>query len=54
MFVLMRSNYLADAYEGYSSSAQAAQSFVRNFTAGLFPLFARKMVRSIHVTLGPC
>ncbi|KAL1410927.1 hypothetical protein Q8F55_001870 [Vanrija albida] len=35
--------YLADAYETYSSSAQAAQSFVRNIFSGLFPLFARTM-----------
>ncbi|KAK8843471.1 hypothetical protein IAR55_007128 [Kwoniella newhampshirensis] len=41
-------NYLADAYETYSSSAQAAQSFVRNLASGLFPLFARQM----YVNLG--
>nr|XP_031862231.1 uncharacterized protein CI109_002196 [Kwoniella shandongensis]KAA5529303.1 hypothetical protein CI109_002196 [Kwoniella shandongensis] len=41
-------NYLADAYETYSSSAQAAQSFVRNIASGLFPLFAKQM----YVNLG--
>ncbi|KAL7419186.1 hypothetical protein Q5752_006023 [Cryptotrichosporon argae] len=35
--------YLADAYETYSSSAQASHSFVRNVFSGLFPLFARQM-----------
>ncbi|WVQ64102.1 uncharacterized protein L199_002262 [Kwoniella botswanensis] len=35
--------YLADAYEVYSSSAQASQSFVRNLFSGLFPLFSRQM-----------
>ncbi|KAK1922845.1 major facilitator superfamily domain-containing protein [Papiliotrema laurentii] len=32
--------YLADAYETYSSSANAAQSFARNILAAVFPLFA--------------
>lgn len=41
----MTSNYLADAYETYSSSAQAAQGLTRNVVAGLFPLFAQQMVR---------
>jgi hypothetical protein len=40
----LRSNYLADAYETYSSSAQAAQSFARNIFSGVFPLFAHQMV----------
>ncbi|WVN91135.1 uncharacterized protein L203_106387 [Cryptococcus depauperatus CBS 7841] len=40
--------YLADAYEIYSSSAQAAHSFCRNLTAGIFPLFARQL----YVNLG--
>ncbi|WVQ81596.1 hypothetical protein IAT38_003720 [Cryptococcus sp. DSM 104549] len=35
--------YLADAYETYSSSAQAAQSFCRNFLSGIFPLFGHQM-----------
>ncbi|ORY29132.1 major facilitator superfamily domain-containing protein [Naematelia encephala] len=35
--------YLADAYETYSSSAQAAQSFARNFASGIFPLFGHQM-----------
>lgn len=39
------SNYLADAYETYSSSAQAAQSCVRNIGAAIIPLFANQMVR---------
>jgi hypothetical protein len=38
------SNYLADAYETYSSSAQAAQSCVRNVGAAVIPLFANQMV----------
>jgi len=38
------SNYLADAYETYSSSAQASQSFVRNILSAVFPLFAHQMV----------
>ncbi|WVQ94773.1 hypothetical protein IAU59_001855 [Kwoniella sp. CBS 9459] len=35
--------YLADAYETYSSSAQASQSFARNILGAVFPLFARSM-----------
>jgi len=42
----MISTYLADAYELYASSAQAAQSAVRNILASFFPLFAHKMVSS--------
>lgn len=37
------SNYVADAYEQNSSSAQAAHSMVRNAFSGIFPLFARQM-----------
>ncbi|KIR52444.1 MFS transporter [Cryptococcus gattii Ru294] len=40
--------YLADAYEIYSSSAQAAQSFCRNIASGIFPLFAHQL----YVNLG--
>ncbi|WVR09225.1 hypothetical protein IAU60_006289 [Kwoniella sp. DSM 27419] len=40
--------YLADAYETYSSSAQASQSFVRNVLGAVFPLFARQM----YINLG--
>ncbi|WOO85359.1 Efflux pump FUB11 [Vanrija pseudolonga] len=36
-------NYFADAYETYSSSAQAAHSFVRGFMAGTLPLAAGVM-----------
>ncbi|CAK9782640.1 MFS general substrate transporter [Cutaneotrichosporon oleaginosum] len=36
-------NYIADAYETYSSSAQAAQGFVRNTNSGIFPLFTLQM-----------
>ncbi|BEJ11551.1 hypothetical protein CspHIS471_0200110 [Cutaneotrichosporon sp. HIS471] len=36
-------NYVADAYEQNSSSAQAAHSMVRNGFSGIFPLFARQM-----------
>lgn len=35
--------YLADAYETYSSSAQAAQSLARNLIAAILPMFARRM-----------
>ncbi|OCF34125.1 hypothetical protein I316_04074 [Kwoniella heveanensis BCC8398] len=35
--------YLADAYETYSSSAQASHSFARNILGAVFPLFARSM-----------
>ena len=38
------SNYFADAYETYSSSAQASQGFARNILSGVFPLFAKQMV----------
>lgn len=40
------SAYIADAYETYSSSAQAAQSLVRNLTGATFPLWGSKMVRA--------
>jgi hypothetical protein len=40
----MNSNYLADAYETYASSALAAQSLVRNVAGGLLPLCARRLV----------
>lgn len=43
-------NYLADAYETYSSSAQAAQGFARNTSSGIFPLFAYQMVSSTRAT----
>jgi len=35
--------YLADSYSQYSSSALAAQSFLRNVFAGTFPLFGPAM-----------
>jgi len=47
---LTRSNYIADAYETYSSSAQASQSLVRNMFGAVFPLFARKMVSCLEGT----
>lgn len=40
-------NYLADTYQRYSSSAQAAQSMCRNIFAGIFPLFTAQMMRSL-------
>jgi len=43
------SNYLADAYETFSSSAQASQSWTRNVLGGVFPLFAYDMVGSSRV-----
>jgi MFS family permease len=36
-------NYLADVYHRYASSALAAQSFVRNIFAAVFPLFSSQM-----------
>lgn len=42
-----RSNYLADAYEMYSSSAQASQSFTRNIFSSTLPLCAHKMYTSM-------
>ncbi|WRT68828.1 uncharacterized protein IL334_005808 [Kwoniella shivajii] len=39
--------YLADAYETYSSSAQASQSFARNLLGGLFPLFTAQMYKGM-------
>lgn len=39
--------YLADAYETYSSSAQASQSFMRNLMSSTFPLFARQMYMNL-------
>lgn len=41
------SNYLADAYEIYSSSAQASHSFVRNIASAVFPLFATSMYKNM-------
>lgn len=40
-------NYIADAYETYSSSAQAAQGFVRNTNSGIFPLFTMQMYSNL-------
>ncbi|KAK1924866.1 MSF transporter [Papiliotrema laurentii] len=40
-------NYLADAYETYSSSAQAAQSVARNLIAAVLPLVARRMYKGM-------
>jgi len=45
-------NYLADAYTLYASSAIAAQSFVRNMTGAVFPLFVLKMYAAITYTWG--
>lgn len=42
--VTLYSSYLSDAYEHFSSSANAAQSFVRNVLGAVFPLFARRLV----------
>lgn len=41
------STYFADAYETYSSSAQASQSFMRNLLSSTFPLFARQMYMNL-------
>ncbi|ORX38933.1 major facilitator superfamily domain-containing protein [Kockovaella imperatae] len=40
-------NYLADAYETYSSSAQAAQCFARNILSAVFPLFAKQLYKGM-------
>ncbi|KAK5049540.1 hypothetical protein LTR84_004469 [Exophiala bonariae] len=40
-------NYLADVYHRYASSALAAQSFMRNLMAAIFPLFTDQMFRNI-------
>ncbi|TXT15772.1 hypothetical protein VHUM_00275 [Vanrija humicola] len=40
-------NYLADAYETFSSSAQASHSFVRNLFSATFPLFAHAMYKNL-------
>ena len=40
-------NYLADVYHKYASSALAAQSFMRNMFAAVFPLFTNQMFRNL-------
>ncbi|KAL2413079.1 Efflux pump atB [Exophiala dermatitidis] len=40
-------NYLADVYHRYASSALAAQSFMRNMMAAVFPLFTVQMFRNL-------
>ncbi|EXJ96089.1 hypothetical protein A1O1_01215 [Capronia coronata CBS 617.96] len=40
-------NYLADVYHRYASSALAAQSFMRNTLAAVFPLFTDQMFRTL-------
>lgn len=40
-------NYFADAYETYSSSANAAQSFARNMFAATFPLFSKQFYHNL-------
>ncbi|KIM74413.1 hypothetical protein PILCRDRAFT_828255 [Piloderma croceum F 1598] len=40
-------SYLTDSYEQYGSSAIAAQSFLRNLFAGLFPLFTDAMYHNL-------
>ncbi|EGS22295.1 uncharacterized protein CTHT_0018160 [Thermochaetoides thermophila DSM 1495] len=42
-------NYFADTYQGYASSALAAQSFCRNVLGGAFPLVTRRL----YGDLGP-
>ncbi|KAL4876783.1 major facilitator superfamily domain-containing protein [Aspergillus karnatakaensis] len=41
-------NYLADAYQGYASSAIAAQSFCRNLLGGVFPLVTNAMFTNLR------
>ncbi|GAP90876.1 putative MFS multidrug transporter [Rosellinia necatrix] len=40
-------NYIADTYQRYSSSAQAAQSMCRNLLAGIFPLIGDVILRNL-------
>ncbi|KAG7535897.1 hypothetical protein FFLO_03643 [Filobasidium floriforme] len=40
-------SYLSDAYEHFSSSANASQSFVRNVLGAVFPLFARRLYQAL-------
>ncbi|OAG45393.1 hypothetical protein AYO21_00027 [Fonsecaea monophora] len=40
-------NYLADVYHRYASSALAAQSFMRNIFAAIFPLFTNQMFNNL-------
>jgi multidrug resistance protein len=40
-------NYLADVYHRYASSALAAQSFLRNLFAAVFPLFTNQMFTNL-------
>lgn len=40
-------SYLADTYERYASSALAAQSFLRNTFAAVFPLFSQQMYNKL-------
>ncbi|KIX97722.1 uncharacterized protein Z520_06500 [Fonsecaea multimorphosa CBS 102226] len=40
-------NYLADVYHRYASSALAAQSFMRNIFAAIFPLFTTQMFNNL-------
>lgn len=40
-------NYLADVYHRYASSALAAQSFLRNLFAAIFPLFTNQMFTNL-------
>lgn len=42
-------NYLADSYQGYASSAMAAQSMFRNLLAGIFPLITGTMIRNLTI-----
>lgn len=40
-------NYLADVYHRYASSALAAQGFMRNLMAAIFPLFTNQMFTNL-------
>lgn len=40
-------NYLADVYHRYASSALAAQSFLRNIFAAIFPLFTNQLFTNL-------
>jgi hypothetical protein len=42
-------NYMSDCYGQWTSSALAAQSFLRNVFASAFPLFARQLYRGLGI-----
>ncbi|KAI4132890.1 MAG: hypothetical protein LQ347_002399 [Umbilicaria vellea] len=45
-------NYFSDVYQGYASSANAAQSFTRNVAGGVIPLFTDQMFERLEFQWG--